>query len=144
MGDSQNIQNLSRHDWLRIAAVASVAFMAVAAAAHATEYPLTNPDDPVVGENRKIVTVYEDTLYDLARKYGIGTEELIQVNPGLDPWLPGAGKQIIIPGRHILPPGPREGIVVNLPEHRLYYYPKPKRGAPIDCAWYPPSFGRPR
>jgi L,D-transpeptidase ErfK/SrfK len=118
--------------------------MAVAAAARAqaTEYPLTSADDPVVGENQKIVTVYEDTLYDLARKYGIGTEELIRVNPGLDPWLPGAGKQIIIPDRHILPPGPREGIVVNLPEHRLYYYPKPKRGAPIEVITYPVGIGK--
>jgi L,D-transpeptidase ErfK/SrfK len=41
-------------------------------------------------------------------------------------WLPGAGRRIVLPGRRILPPGPREGIVVNLPEHRLYYYPKPR------------------
>src|SRR5271169_6163346 len=115
---------------------------AAAARAQAAEFPLTSPDDPVVGENQEIVTVYEDTLYDLARKYGIGTEELIRVNPGLDPWLPGAGKQIIIPGRHILPPGPREGIVVNLPEHRLYFYPKPKHGAPIEVITYPVGIGK--
>ena len=110
--------------------------------AHATEYPLTGPDDAVVGEDQTIMTVYEDTLYDLARAYSLGSEELIRVNPGVDPWLPGAGKMLVIPGRHILPPGPHEGIVVNLPEHRLYYYPKPKRDGSRVVITYPVSIGK--
>jgi L,D-transpeptidase ErfK/SrfK len=108
----------------------------------ATEYTLATPDDLVVGEDQTIETVYEDTLYDLARKYSLGSEELIRVNPGVDPWIPGAGKKIIVPGRHILPPGPREGIVVNLPEHRLYYFPKAKRGQPTVVITYPVSIGK--
>ena len=113
-----------------------------ASAAHATTYILPKPDDTVVGEDQTIQTVYEDTLYDLARAYSLGSEELIRVNPAVDPWLPGAGKMLTVPGRHILPPGPHEGIVVNLPEHRLYYYPKPKRGAPIEVITYPVSIGK--
>jgi L,D-transpeptidase ErfK/SrfK len=108
----------------------------------AAVYPLPGPDDAVVGQDQTVVTVYEDTLYDLAKTYGLGSEELIRVNPGVDPWLPGAGKKLIIPGRHILPPGPREGIVVNLPEHRLYYYPKPRRGEPREVITYPVSIGK--
>jgi L,D-transpeptidase ErfK/SrfK len=110
--------------------------------AHATVYTLTNKDDAVFGEDQTVTTVYEDTLYDLAAKYSLGSEEIIRVNPGLDPWIPGADKQVIIPGRHILPPGPHEGIVVNLPEHRLYYYPKPKRGEPQQVITYPVSIGK--
>jgi L,D-transpeptidase ErfK/SrfK len=110
--------------------------------AYATAYPLPGSNGSVIGRDETIAAVYEDNLYDLARKYGIGTEELIRANPGVDPWLPGAGKQIIIPGRHILPTGPREGIVVNLPEHRLYYYPKPKRGAPVEVITYPVGIGK--
>jgi L,D-transpeptidase ErfK/SrfK len=110
--------------------------------AQATVYTLSSPAATVVGEDQTVETVYEDTLYDLARKYSLGSEELIRVNPGVDPWLPGAGKKLTVPGRHILPPGPREGIVVNLPEHRLYYYPKPKRGAPIEVITYPVSIGK--
>ena len=123
---------------------ALVGFIAFAGAqcAQATTYTLPTPDAAVVGEDQSVVTVYEDTLYDLARKYSLGSEELIRVNPGVDPWLPGAGKKIMIPGRHILPPGPREGIVVNLPEHRLYYFPKPKRGGPIEVITYPVSIGK--
>jgi L,D-transpeptidase ErfK/SrfK len=110
--------------------------------ANATIYTLAKPEDTVVGQDQTVVTVYEDTLYALAAKFSLGSEELIRVNPGVDPWIPGAGKQITVPGRHILPPGPREGIVVNLPEHRLYYYPKPKRGGPIEVITYPVSIGK--
>jgi L,D-transpeptidase ErfK/SrfK len=109
---------------------------------NATTYTLANPDDTVVGEDQSVETIYEDTLYDLAAKYSLGSEELIRVNPGVDPWLPGAGKTLVVPGRHILPPAPHVGIVVNLPEHRLYYYPKHKRGEPIEVITYPVSIGK--
>jgi L,D-transpeptidase ErfK/SrfK len=127
------------------ARAALLALLSVGAlsSANATTYTLTKADDTVVGQDQTVVTVYEDTLYALAAKYSLGSEEIIRVNPGVDPWIPGAGKQIIVPGRHILPPGPREGIIVNLPEHRLYYYPKPKkRGAPIEVITYPVSIGK--
>src|SRR5271163_1148011 len=124
------------------AAVCAATWLALASAAHATTYRLTNANDTVVGEDQTIMTVYEDTLYDLAAAYSLGSEELIRVNPKVDPWLPGAGKMLVVPGRHILPPGPHEGIVVNLPEHRLYYFPKPKRGGPIQVITYPVSIGK--
>ena len=111
-------------------------------AAHATTYRLTNANDTVVGEDQTVMTVYEDTLYDLAAAYSLGSEEILRVNPKVDPWLPGAGKLVMIPGRHILPPGPHEGIVVNLPEHRLYYYPKTKKGQPLEVITYPVSIGK--
>src|SRR5450631_255568 len=110
--------------------------------AQAAQYVIPSAGDAVVGEDHGVETVYEDTLYDLARTYGLGSEELIRVNPDLDPWLPGAAKNVIVPGRHILPPGPREGIVVNLPEHRLYYYPKPKHNGPRLVITYPVSIGK--
>ncbi len=110
--------------------------------ARATTFILSKADDSVVGEDQTVITVYEDTLYDLAAAYSLGSEELIRVNPKVDPWLPGGGKQLLVPGRHILPPGPREGVVVNLPEHRLYYFPKHKRGAPIVVMTYPVSIGK--
>ncbi|HEX4023630.1 MAG TPA: L,D-transpeptidase family protein [Steroidobacteraceae bacterium] len=110
--------------------------------AHASVYTLASPDQTVVGEDQSIVTVYADTLYDLARKYSVDSQELIRVNPGVDPWLPGAGKKVVIPGRLILPPGPHAGIIVNLPEHRLYYFPKIRRGKPQVVITYPVSIGK--
>src|SRR6202035_2358208 len=124
------------------AGLAALLALASANSAQATVYTLSSKDATVVGEDQTVETVYQDTLYDLARKFSLGSEELIRVNPGVDPWIPGAGRKLIVPGRHILPPGPREGIVVNLPEHRLYYYPKPKRGGPIEVITYPVSIGK--
>src|SRR3974377_1969154 len=72
--------------------------------ARGTTYTLANPEDTVVGEDQTVETVYEDTLYDLAAKYSLGSEELIRVNPSIDPWLPGAGKKLIFPGRRLFPP----------------------------------------
>ena len=112
------------------------------APALATQYVLTDPAQQVVGEDLHIQTAYQDTLYDLARTYSLGSEELIRVNPKVDPWLPGAGTAILVPGRHILPPGPREGVVVNIAEHRLYYYPKPARHQPQQVITYPVSIGK--
>jgi L,D-transpeptidase ErfK/SrfK len=110
--------------------------------AWATTYPLSDPATSVVGEDIRVRTVYEDTLYDLARRYSLGSEELIRVNPAVDPWLPGENRSLLVPNRHILPSGPREGIVVNLPEHRLYYYPKPGRGKPQEVVTFPVSIGK--
>ena len=124
------------------ATAAAILLLAGAPAAQATEYQLATPNAPIVGQDQTVETVYEDTLYALARDYSLGSEELIRVNPGVDPWIPGAGKHLIVPGRHILPAGPREGIVVNLPEHRLYYYPKVKRGDPVKVITFPVSIGR--
>jgi len=137
-------KKLWRHFGCEVAAGALIALLALGGVQHAqaAQYLIPGSGDTVVGEDQTVETVYEDTLYDLARTYGLGSEELIRVNPGIDPWLPGAGKKIVVPGRHILPPAPREGIVVNLPEHRLYYYPKPKRGGPRVVITYPVSIGK--
>jgi len=144
--DDLNLNTKLAHRRIAETAVPVVLFalLAVTASleANATTYTLSKSDDLVVGEDQTIITAYSDTLYDLARAYSLGSEELIRVNPGVDPWLPGAGKLLVVPGRHILPSGPHEGIVVNLPEHRLYYYPKPKRGGPIQVITYPVSIGK--
>jgi L,D-transpeptidase ErfK/SrfK len=135
----------TRRRWFNGTAAVFFGLLAAGAGAdraQATVYSLPSKDATVVGEDQTVETVYEDTLYDLARKLSLGSEELIRVNPGVDPWLPGAGKKLVVPGRHILPPGPHEGIVVNLPEHRLYFYPKPKRGAPLEVITYPVSIGK--
>ncbi len=95
-----------------------------------------------IGQAIHLKTRYEDTLFDLARQYGVGSEEITRANPGVDPWLPGAGTSIVIPGRRILPPGPREGIVVNIAEHRLYYYPRKRVHGHHIVVTYPVSIGK--
>ncbi|MEZ5499574.1 MAG: L,D-transpeptidase family protein [Steroidobacteraceae bacterium] len=108
----------------------------------ATVYPLREDGANIFGEVTETSTQYEDTLIDLARSYSLGYEELMRVNPGVDPWLPGDGTRILIPGKRLLPAGPRTGIVVNLPEHRLYYFPPVKRGEAPVVHTFPVSIGK--
>src|ERR1700738_3192851 len=107
-----------------------------------TVYELPEDGSAVFGADERIKSTYQDTLLDIARRYSLGYEEIIRANPGVDLWLPGEGTEILLPGRRILPPGSREGILVNLPEHRLYYYPKPKKGHKAVVVTYPISIGR--
>ena len=90
----------------------------------AREFPMPLPGNDVVGEISSITSRYEDTLSDIARANDLGFLEISEANPGVDPWLPGEGLEIILPTRFLLPPVPRKGIVINLAELRLYYYPK--------------------
>jgi len=113
-----------------------------AASASAAQYPLTNAEALMFGDVETITAHGEDTLPDLARRYGLGYEEILRANPGVDTWLPGEGTPIVIPGQRLLPPSVREGIVVNLPEHRLYYFPKPKKGETPQVITYPVSIGK--
>ena len=66
--------------------------------------------------------IFEDTLIHLARYNGLGFVELRAANPTLDAWIPGAGAKIILPKQHILPDAPRNGLVINLAEMRVYYF----------------------
>ncbi|RMF96006.1 MAG: hypothetical protein D6727_09330 [Gammaproteobacteria bacterium] len=109
------------------------------AAALAEFYPLP-PGDDVIGEAAEITAVYEDTLVDIGRRHGLGYEELLLANPGVDPWLPGEGTVIRLPSQFVLPVARREGLVVNVAEFRLYYFP-PGDG-PQRVASFPISIGR--
>jgi L,D-transpeptidase ErfK/SrfK len=118
------------------------ALMLAAVTAPAAEYRLPTNGDNVIGSNSTAVAAHEDTLFDIARRNGVGYEEIVSANPGVDPWLPGDGTEVLIPSRFILPDAPRSGIVVNLPEHRLYYYPPTKKGEAAVVRTYPVSVGK--
>lgn len=107
-----------------VALCLSLATLFAAGPAAALEFPLPPPGEDIVGQVQTVTAKYEDTFADLGTQYDLGYLEMIAANPGVDPWLPGAGTQIVLPTRFVLPPGPREGIVINLAEYRLYYYPK--------------------
>lgn len=87
----------------------------------AAAVPPGEPDD-LIGRNLLHRAVEGDDLVELALAYRVGYVELLAANPGVDPWLPGVGTELVIPGEHILPDGPRRGIVVNLAELRLYHF----------------------
>jgi L,D-transpeptidase ErfK/SrfK len=104
------------------------------------EYPPAEFD--LVGAIQFVEARHEDTLLDIARHHDIGQEEILGANPTVDRWLPGEGARVLIPSRYVLPPPPHEGLILNLPEMRLYYFPKPKDGQPREVQTYPVSIGR--
>ena len=105
--------------WLLAAVIAAPGS---AVATHAGVWR-TDADAAVVGRNQVYIARHEDTLLDIARRFGMGLAELRLVNPGVDTWLPGEGTAIRLPSRFVLPEAPRSGLVVNVAEMRIYYYP---------------------
>src|SRR5689334_10525746 len=89
--------------------------------------PLAQRDD-LIGHIEYYTTDGETTLLEVARRYDIGVPHISALNPGVDAWVPGKGRLLTLPTMHILPDAPREGLVINRPELRLYYFPA---GGPI-------------
>ncbi|MFY0990389.1 L,D-transpeptidase family protein [Halomonas sp. C05BenzN] len=84
-------------------------------------YPLPETGN-VIGELYTVTVEEGDTLIDIARQHNVGYEAIRMANPDVSLWAPFAGTEVTIPNQHILPDAPREGIVINLSELRLYYY----------------------
>ena len=115
-------------------------FSAIPAVAEIFELPPEGYD--VIGAVSTISARQEDTLVDIARRHGLGYEDIVRANPDVNIWMPGKGTEIVLPTRYVLPAGPREGVVLNLAEYRLYYYPEPKDGEAAYVMTYPISIGR--
>jgi L,D-transpeptidase ErfK/SrfK len=84
----------------------------------------------------------QDSLADIARRFSVGYNEIHRANPGVDMWVPGAGRRVVIPTQFILPDAPHVGIVVNIAEMRLYYFPAPSHGGQEIVYTYPIGIGR--
>lgn len=108
----------------------------------ATTFDLIDENSRVVGHNIIVYSHEEDTLLDIARRFDLGYSEIVNANPDLDPWLPGAGKKVLVPNRFILPDAEKKGIVINLAEMRLYYYPTRKKNQSQQVITHPIGVGR--
>ena len=108
----------------------------------AVTFNLENEKTRIVGHNLIVFSHDEDTLLDIARQFDIGYEEIVNANPDLDPWIPGEGARVLVPNRYILPDAPHKGIVINLAEMRLYYYPPKKKGKLQQVITHPIGVGR--
>jgi L,D-transpeptidase ErfK/SrfK len=81
--------------------------------------------DTVIGVIQGHTVQEGETFLDIARNYGLGFNELEILYPSLDPWIPRVGTRLLIPTQWILPPTNKQGIVINVPEMRLYlFYPR--------------------
>lgn len=104
-------------------------------------YPLPDSGD-IVGHVQTVQASGEDTLIDIGLRHGVGYNAMVRANPQTNVWVPGEGTEVALPTRFILPPGPREGIVINLAEMRLYYYPDTPQGETSRVETYPIGIGR--
>ncbi len=111
-------------------------------ASPAFSYTLETPDDSLIGAIGKVHAGYEDTLPDIARANGLGHLEIKLANPDVDTWLPGQGKEIVLPTLFVLPDAPRDGIILNIPEMRLYYFPPHNTDQTLEVTTHPVGIGR--
>lgn len=100
------------------------------------------PDQDIVGVVQVTTSTKDDTLTDIARRFNVGYEEIVRANPGIDPWIPGEGRQIVVPTQFVLPNAPREGIVINVAQMRIFYYPPAKKGEAQLVYTHPIGIGR--
>lgn len=114
----------------------------VSGPAVAAVYQMPADGNDVIGEMREIRTREQDTLVEVARRHNLGYRELRLANPEVDPWLPGEGTAVRLPTRFVLPNAPREGIVLNISEMRLYYYPPNDSPYAGNVITYPLGIGR--
>ena len=129
--------------------VSSILLSAVLDTANATTYLM--PED----SNDRVITQYttddaplirseqDETLLDVARRFLLGQTEIVRLNPNVDRWLVKEGVMVRIPNKRILPDTPHDGITLNLPEFRMYYYPRDQeQGSPQLLMSYAHGVGR--
>jgi L,D-transpeptidase ErfK/SrfK len=115
----------------------SSAFMA-----HAETFILPPSDVDVIGQITYTEAGRDNTLLDVARRYDIGQNEILLANPDVDRWLPADNSKVTIPNRFIIPDAERVGVIINLSEMRLYYFPEHKPGEQARMITHPISVGR--
>jgi L,D-transpeptidase ErfK/SrfK len=122
--------------------VFALSLLFVVAPAYAERFELESSNDSLVGAIRYVKVRDDETLVDIAREFDIGYDQIVKANPGVNRWLPGEGTKVVIPQMYILPSAARKGLVLNIPELRLYFYPAAPKGMPQQVMTFPVSIGR--
>jgi L,D-transpeptidase ErfK/SrfK len=104
--------------------------------------PIDGGPTTVIGEPRMYRIRKGDTLMDLARLYSLGYNEIVDANPGLDPWVPPIGAVAILPTQWVLPCCSYTGLIVNIPEMRLFYFRRGPEPGTTEVFTYPVGLGR--
>ncbi|MCK1970227.1 L,D-transpeptidase [Franconibacter sp. IITDAS19] len=109
----------------RVLLLAVLLMVAAMRAGLAVTWLLPPEGSRLVGNTFSVVVPQGNTepLESFAATYSQGLSNMLEANPGVDPFLPAAGTTLVIPQQLILPDTKREGIVINVAEMRLYYYP---------------------
>ncbi len=116
--------------------------IAIISMARAETWTLPPTDIDIFGQITTITANREETLLDIARRHDIGQVEILLANPEVDRWLPTDGVEVLLPNRYIIPQVERKGLILNLAEMRLYFFPKPKKGEKPVVITHPVGIGR--
>jgi L,D-transpeptidase ErfK/SrfK len=152
---------MSRDSWLRAAAAAAIVSLSAlvsvgcslrpsamfgAASRPLSDLSVTLPPAgapaPIVGEVQHHRVRRGETLLDIARAADLGYQAVQDANPTLDEWIPEPDADVLLPSRWILPPARYEGILINIPEMRLYYFPsRAQSGTEAEMHTWPIGIG---
>ncbi len=126
----------------RVIHVILVCTLLLVGAARAEIYELPPDGYDVIGAMSTVTARAEDTLIDIARRHGLGYQDIVRANPDVNVWVPGLGTEVLLPTQYVLPPGERRGVILNLAEYRLYYFPDVQEDETAYVMTYPISIGR--
>lgn len=98
-----------------------VLFLFIAPLALAAKFPMPAFGNDVIGQIQIVRAQHGDTLETIGERFGIGLHEMTEANPRLNPNELYDGQDVIVPTSFVLPKY-RQGIVINVPECRLYYF----------------------
>jgi L,D-transpeptidase ErfK/SrfK len=87
-------------------------------------YPYRVPELTVIGTPTWYKIGARESMLDIARKHGLGYNEMDLLFPRMDAWVPPTDKKISIPTFWVLPPSQHQQLVINIPELRLYFFDK--------------------
>ena len=133
---------------LAFKALLACTILSASSVTHAISFLLPdNPKDSLIkefaaGVNKQTTANKNEDLLDIARRFDLGQNEIIRLNPKVDRWLPTDGENIQLQSERLLPDAPRTGLVLNLPEFRLYYFPKNQDDKPASVITHPISIVR--
>lgn len=100
---------------------------------------LLSKGSSVLGITREYTVKDNESLIEIARRFKLGYNEIVDANPELDPFVPKKGSTVIIPSSWVLPDSDHNGIVINISEMRLYYF--YKKGGKDFVRTYPIGIG---
>lgn len=126
-----------------ILAVVAGCLCAFSMAVRAATFTLPENGDTIVGRIRVVTGIgHKNTLLDIARRFDLGNHEITASNPGVSPWTIDPHQKVVAPTEFILPAKPWEGIVINVPQRRLFYFPKSANGRAPEVMTFPLSIFR--
>jgi L,D-transpeptidase ErfK/SrfK len=112
--------------------------------AHAAVFTMPPPGSNMVGALQAIIIANPNvTLLDIARRFDLGHHEITAANPTVSVWTPKVGDRVVIPTQFILPPRPHKGVVINIPQRRLFYFIDKSDDKPAEVITFPLSVSRP-